>query len=185
MAYPNKTDRASILAAALEQVESEGIENLAIRSVAAKLNLAPNALYRYFESLSVLEAEVAEEIRIQMLKAMQKAVGQKGPSETIQAICETYLQFAQDRPHAFSLYLKNSGAATPQCERNTEFLVAQVARVYGEERATTAAHMLWAQIHGLAVLLGAGVVAREEAYARLRFGLETWIDGASKKPTRS
>ena len=49
MAYPLKTDRASFLSAALQQVESEGIENLAIRSVAAKLGLAPNAIYRYFE----------------------------------------------------------------------------------------------------------------------------------------
>lgn len=180
MAYPPKTDRASILAAALEQVENEGIESLAIRTVAAKLNLAPNALYRYFENLSALEAEVAEEVRVQMLEALQKAVGDKNSSDTIIAISETYLEFAQRRPNAFALYLKNSGTPTPQCECNTQFLVAQVARVYGEEQATVAAHMLWAQIHGLAVLLGAGVVNRDEAYARLRSGLESWTASAAK-----
>ena len=58
MAYPAKTDRESILAAALEQVESEGLENLAIRSLAGRLGLAPNALYRYFENLSDLELAV-------------------------------------------------------------------------------------------------------------------------------
>jgi AcrR family transcriptional regulator len=111
MAYPSKTDRESILAAALEEVESEGLENLAIRSVAAKLGLAPNALYRYFENLSALELAVAEEVRFQMLGVLQKVIGRKGPSESIRAISEAYLRFAQERPRAFALYLKNSDSA--------------------------------------------------------------------------
>src|ERR1039457_4503614 len=92
MAYPAKTDRESILNAALEQVESEGLENLAIRSVAAKLELAPNALYRYFENLSALELAVAEEVRFQMLEVIQKVIGRKGPTESIRAISEAYLR---------------------------------------------------------------------------------------------
>jgi AcrR family transcriptional regulator len=183
MAYPAKTDRESILAAALEQVESEGLENLAIRSLAAKLELAPNALYRYFENLSALELAVAEEVRFQMLEVMQKVIGRKGPSEAIRAISEAYLHFAKERPRAFALYLKNSDSQTPQCARNTEFFVEQVTRLYGEERARMASHALWAQIHGLAVLLGAGVLPWEEAHVRLKFGLKIWIDGAAASST--
>ena len=179
MAYPAKTDRESILAAALEQVESEGLENLAIRSVAAKLDLAPNALYRYFENLSDLEFAVAEEVRLQMLQVMQKVIGGKTPSESIRAISKTYLRFAKERPRAFALYLKNSNSETPQCAKNTEFFVEQVTRLYGRERAQMAAHALWAQIHGLAVLLGAGVLPWDEAHARLSYGLKMWIEGAA------
>ncbi|WP_169305934.1 MULTISPECIES: TetR/AcrR family transcriptional regulator [Acidobacterium] len=179
MAYPAKTDRESILAAALEQVESDGLDGLAIRSLAAKLELTPNALYRYFENLSALEFAVAEEVRIQMLEVMQRVIGRKGPSESIRAISEAYLRFAQERPRAFALYLKNSASQTPQCARNTEFFIQQVARVYGKERAQMASHALWAQIHGLAVLLGAGVLPREEAHVRLKFALKIWIDGAT------
>ncbi|MEG9438253.1 WHG domain-containing protein [Edaphobacter sp. HDX4] len=180
MAYPAKTDRDSILATALEQVESEGVENLAIRSVAAKLGLAPNALYRYFESLAALKAALAEEARLQMLEIMQKAAGRKGPSETIRAISEAYLRFAQQRPRVFALYLKTSGpdSHTPQCARNTEFFLEQVTRVYGEEQAWKASHALWAFLHGLAVLLDAGVLPPEEAFTSLKFGLQIWIDGA-------
>jgi len=179
MAYPSKTDRESILAAALEQVESEGLENLAIRSLAAKLGLAPNALYRYFENLSALELAVAEEIRFQMLGDLQKVIGRKGPSESIRALSEAYLHFAQKRPRAFALYLKNSDRQTPQCTRNTEFFVEQVKRVYGEGRAELASHALWAQVHGLAVLIGAGVLPWEEAHVRLKFNLKIWLDGAA------
>jgi AcrR family transcriptional regulator len=164
----------------LELVESEGVENLAIRSVAAKLGLAPNALYRYFGSLAALESAVAEEARLQMLEAMQKATGRKGPPETIRAISEAYLRFAQQRPRVFALYLKTpqDGPPTPQCTRNTEFFLEQVTRVYGAGRAWKAAHALWAFLHGLAVLLNAGVLPPEHAFSSLKFGLQIWIDGA-------
>jgi AcrR family transcriptional regulator len=186
MAYPAKTDRETVLAAALEQVESDGVEKLAIRSLAAKLDLAPNALYRYFESLAALEAALAEEARRQMLEVMQKAAGRKGPAETIRAIAEAYLSFAQQRPRVFALYLKTSATEThtPQCGRNTEFFLQQVARVYGEERAWKASHALWAFLHGLAVLLDAGVLPPKEGFSSLKYCLQIWIDGASYLPKK-
>jgi AcrR family transcriptional regulator len=182
MAYPSKTDRESILAVALQQVECEGLENLAIRSVAAKLGVAPNALYRYFDNLSALELAVAEEVRFQMLGALQKVIGRKVPSKSIRALSEAYLHFAHERPRAFALYLKTSDSQTPQCAKNTEFFMEQVKRVYGEKRAGLASHALWAQVHGLAVLIGAGVLPWEQAHARLKFNLKIWLDGAAASP---
>lgn len=184
MAYPAKTDRTSILNAAMKQVENEGVQSLAIRSVASTLGLAPNALYRYFENLAALEAAVAEEARLQMLEAMQKAAGRKGPAESIRAVSEAYLRFAQQQPRVFALYLKTPGAdsgkpqCTPQCTRNTEFFLEQVTRVYGEKRAWEASHALWSSLHGLAVLREAGVLSAAQASTSLRFSLQMWIDGA-------
>lgn len=184
MAYPTKTDRATVLAAAMQQVEKEGVENLAIRSVASRLGLAPNALYHYFESLGALEAAVAEEARLQMLEIMQKAVGRKGPAKTVRAISEAYLRFAHEQPRVFALYLKTSGAhsdspqCTPQCARNTEFFLEQVTRVYGKKRAVEASHALWAFLHGLAVLREAGVLTAAQSSTSLKFSLQMWIDAA-------
>jgi len=48
---PDKTDRESILAAAIAEVDSGEGEHLAIRSVAGRLGLAPNALYHYSDTL--------------------------------------------------------------------------------------------------------------------------------------
>ncbi len=183
MAYPTKTDRASILAAALRLVEEEGAEGLAIRPVAAKLGLAPNALYRYFDSLAALEAALAEEARLRMLEIMQRAAAQKGPAETIRAISQTYLGFADEQPRLFAFYLKTSGAGTPspQCTRNTEFFLEQVRRVYREAYAPEASHALWAFLHGLAVLREAGVFTAEQTSANLEFGLQMWINGAASQ----
>ena len=182
MAYPAKTDRGTILAAALSQVEHEGLESLAIRAVAAKLGLAPNALYRYFENLTALKAAVAEEARTQLLEAMEAVIGRKGPAEAIRSLSAAYLRFALDRPNLFALYLKTYGAEehTPQCVKNTEFFLKHVSKVYGEKRAGDASHVLWAFLHGCAMLLDAGLVTEESTFANLRLGLQLWTDGARK-----
>ena len=182
MAYPTKTGRSEILASALEQVEREGLEKLAVRAVAVKLGLAPNALYRYFANLAALKAALAEEVRRQMLEALKHALGRKGPTEAIRAISEAYLHFALERPRAFALYLNTYGAEehTPQCKENTEFFLQQVSRVYGDRRAGEAAHALWAFLHGSAVLLDAGLVPAKQAFANLRFSLDLWIAGAPR-----
>lgn len=180
MAYPTKTDRDCILAAALKQVESEGCEHLAIRSVAATLGLAPNALYRYFESLAALEQAVAEEVRLQMLQIMQKAAGRKGPAETIRAISEAYLRFALERPRLYQYTLKpsESGGQTCQCAQNTKFFQEQVTRLYGEKRAFVASHAILAYIQGLAASQQAGVLSKGQALTSFKFGLQIWIDDA-------
>ena len=90
----------------MKHVENEGVESLAIRSVASTLSMAPNALYRYFESLAAREAAVAEETRLKMLEVMRKAAGRKNPVESMHAISEAYLRFAHEQPRVFALYLK-------------------------------------------------------------------------------
>lgn len=185
MAYPAKTDRAKILAAAMELVEKEGVEKLAIRSLAASLGLAPNALYRYFKSLSDLEVALGEEARYQVLLVMQDAVGAKGPAEAIEAISEAYLRFAHERPKVFALYLKTPAdhtVRTLQCERNTAFFLEHVTRVYGPERAWDASHALWALLQGMAVLREADVLSSEHISSGFNLGLQCWIKGASTLP---
>jgi AcrR family transcriptional regulator len=181
MAYPAKTDRASVLTAALEQVENEGIENLAIRSVAAKLGLAPNAIYRYFESLAALRAAVAEEAYLRMLEMMRKAAGRKDAPEAVRAFSHAYLRYAHEQPRLFALYLTTPGAdpKSPQCARNSEFFWEQVAHIYPEKHAQEASLTLWALLHGLAVLRQAGVLTEKQEARTLDLGLQMWTDAAS------
>lgn len=182
MAYPAKTDREQILAAAMKQVEDHGLENLAIRSLAAALGLAPNALYRYFKGLADLESALAEEARRRVLEAMEKVIGRKGPAESIRALSHAYLNYAAEHPKVFALYLITAADdpnRTPQCELNTEFFLKHVTRVYGEKRAWDASHALWALLHGMAVLREAEVLTQEQLNSGFKMGLELWIKGAA------
>ncbi len=184
MAHPAKTDRNSILAAAMELVEEYGVEDLAIRAVAVKLGLAPNALYHYFPNLAALKASLAEEARLRMLALMQKAAGRKQPAQAVQAISETYLRFALEHSRVFDLYLRTAGSAdgNPQCTKNVQFFLEIVGRVYGEARAWDASHALWALLHGIAVLREAGVLGKTQASSALKFGLTMWIEAADREP---
>ncbi len=167
----------------MELVEDHGVEDLAIRGVAVKLGLAPNALYHYFPNLAALKESLAEETRLLMLALMQKAVGRKQPAEAVRAICGTYLRFAQEHPRVFALYLRTSGSAdgNPQCTNNVQFFLEIVGRVYGEARAWDASHALWALLHGIAVLREAGVLGKAQAYSALKFALVMWIEAADRE----
>src|ERR1035441_3272156 len=59
MPYPSKTDRQTILSAAVKDLAHGGIRDLSLRNLAASLDLAPNAIYRYFSDRSALEAALA------------------------------------------------------------------------------------------------------------------------------
>jgi AcrR family transcriptional regulator len=182
MTRPTKTDRAAILASAMKQVETQGPHKVAIRSVAAELGLAPNAIYHYFASLASLHEALADESRRMLLKKMKGAVGRKGPTESIRAVAEAYVQFAREQPEVFSLTLKPSSTQEGEYAahlQSWEFVVSQVGRVYGEKRAPEAALTLWAYLHGMTVLHQAGVFGKLKPASSFSFGLQMWIDAAA------
>jgi AcrR family transcriptional regulator len=182
MPYPSKTDRQTILATAMQQVSRDGIHKLAIRSVAAALGLAPNALYRYFANLAALEAALAEESRRRLLEALRKAAGNKPPEQAIQSIARAYLRFARDQRQVFSLTLMPPATGTLGAaahEQSGRFVVGHVARIYGEKRAPDAAIALWAFLHGMAVLETAGVFGGRKPLSSFEFGLRMWLEAAT------
>src|ERR1700730_8577099 len=85
MVFPAKTDRARILSAAMEQLARDGMEKLSLRSLAASLDLAPNALEWLFASRSQLEAAITAEITEHVHESLRKAAGRKAPEQAIRA----------------------------------------------------------------------------------------------------
>ena len=178
MSYPSKTDQNAILAVAMDQAAKHGINKLAIRSVAAELQLAPNALYRYFSSLEALKAALADESRTRLLDSLQNAAGSQRPEDAIRAIAEAYLQFARDQPALFSLTLRpgaTEAEAEPSHLRSWMFTLRHVARLYGEARAPEATVALWAFLHGMTALEAAGIFSERKPAGSFEFGLKMWI----------
>jgi AcrR family transcriptional regulator len=182
MGHPTKTDRAAILVAAMKQVDTGGVEKLAIRSVATTLGLAPNALYHYFDSLAALQEALAEESRRLLLEKMEKAAGRREPVPAIRAIAQAYIRFAREHPAIFSLTLRpsgNDGDDNAAHLRSWQFVLGQVSRLYGEKRAPEATLALWAFLHGMTLLQQAGVFGKMKPASSFAFGLEIWIEAAS------
>lgn len=183
MSYPSKTDRQTILAVAMDQVARHGINKLAVRSVAAELGLAPNALYRYFDNLASLEAALADESRTRLLEALKAAAGHQDPVANIRGIAEAYLQFAREQPALFMLTLRPGLAETdtePSHMQSWIFTLEHVARLYGEARAPEATVALWAFLHGMTALEAAGVLGETKPASSFEFGLRMWIAAATQ-----
>lgn len=166
----------------MDQVSRDGINKLAIRSVATALGLAPNALYRYFSNLAALEAALAEESRRRLLEVLRKAAGKKPPEEAIRSIARAYVRFAREQPQVFSLTLMPSTTETEGEASHVEswsFVLGHVARIYGEEKAPEAAVALWAFLHGYTALEAAGVFGERKPVSSFEFGLRMWVKAAS------
>ena len=167
----------------MDQVARDGVNGLAIRSVAAALDLAPNALYRYFANLADLQSALADESSSRIHKALDKAAGNQTTEETIRSIAKAYLRFARDERHIFSLTLLPSTAESEGEAAHLEgwrFVLGHVARLYGEERAPEAAVALWAFLHGMTALEAARVFGQRKPVSSFEFGLRMWIKAAAK-----
>jgi AcrR family transcriptional regulator len=78
MPYPSKTDRQTILTAAVKELVHGGIRDLSLRNIAASLDLAPNAIYRYFSDRRALEAALANEAARRLVRT-----GYRNPRDVI------------------------------------------------------------------------------------------------------
>ncbi|MFD6698208.1 MULTISPECIES: TetR/AcrR family transcriptional regulator C-terminal domain-containing protein [unclassified Microbacterium] len=62
MPYPSRTDRAAIVAAAIEVLSVHGLDGVSLRAIASHLGIRQPALYHHFDSKAALLDAVAEEI---------------------------------------------------------------------------------------------------------------------------
>ena len=185
MAYPAKTDREAIFRTGMELLAEKGLPGLSLRSVAARLGVAPNALYRYFADREALEAAIAAESAHRMHQALKRAAGNLEPEAALHAIARAYLRFARQKPEWYAMMM-----APRQCEAPPEphadlwlFVLGQVARISGEARMAEAAVALWAFLHGVAGLEAAEVFQQPASHMKPRssvdFGLDAWLRAAA------
>ena len=187
MPYPSKTDRQTILSAAVKDLAQGGIRDLSLRNLAASLGLAPNAIYRYFSDRSALEAALANEAARQLELALRKAADGCEPVTTIRKMSAAYIRFARDNRHLYevmmSLHAPDHDATSLQSLWT--FTVEQVQRIAGSDRAAQASVALWAFLHGAVALEAAQVLGERKPASGLEFGLDAWLMAVSTrgKPT--
>ena len=164
MPYPSKTDRQTILSAALKQLAHVGIRDLSLRNLAASLDLAPNAIYRYFSDRSALEAALASESARQMELALRSAADGREPVTAIREMSSAYIKFAKENRHLYGVMMSPH---VPKHDATLHqslwtFTVEQVKRIAGSDRAAQASVALWAFLHGAVALEAAEVLRSEE-----------------------
>lgn len=183
MAYPAKTDRSAILAAAVGILARQGLRGMSWRAVAASLGLAPNSLYRYFASRDHLEMAVAAEVAGRLHAALLKTnPKERAAEESIRAFAKAYLRFAREQHLLYEALLVPRPAAGEDAiapKRLWLFAVGLVSRVSGPKVAQEATVALWAFLHGIAALQSADAFDEEKPFtSSFEFGYRAWIEAA-------
>jgi AcrR family transcriptional regulator len=179
--YPSKTDRKTILSAALKELAHGGIRDLSLRNIAASLGLAPNAIYRYFADRRALEAALSSEAARQMEVALRRAADGCEPLTAVREMSSAYSRFAKDNPHLYEAMMSfhAPGHDAASHESLWKFTVEQVQRIAGSDRAAQASVALWAFLHGAVALEAAQVFGEIKPASGLEFGFEAWLMAVS------
>src|SRR6202034_1765090 len=183
MPYPSKTDRQTILSAAVKQLAHVGIRDLSLRNLAASLDLAPNAIYRYFSDRSALEAALAGEAARQMELTLRRAAAGREPVTAIREMSSAYIKFAKDNRHTYDVMMSPH---VPKHDATLHqslwtFTVEQVKRIAGSDRAAQASVALWAFLHGAVALEAAEVFGESKPASGLGFALDAWFMSVSRR----
>ena len=183
MPYPSKTDRQTILLAAVRDLTQGGIRELSLRNIAASLGLAPNAIYRYFSDRPALEAALANEAARQLELALRRAADRCEPATAIRKMSSAYIKYARDNPHLYEVMmsLHAPGHDATFHQSLWAFTVEQVQRIAGLDRAAQASVALWAFLHGAVALEAAQVLGERRPASGLEFGLDAWFMAVSTR----
>ena len=169
--------------AAKNLIDSEGLNSLGIRRVAEATGVSPAALYRHFENLEQLKAEVSAQIRLELgefLKAKRDRMPlsrSKSRNALIrfEALGEAYIDYARKHPRLFEI-------AFIHCDEKpiSEFadlawdLLQESIKELDEvglldRKIEAAAPMIaWSSVHGLAVLVAQRAILQREQDQALR-----------------
>lgn len=168
--------RAALIDAAAEQVEQVGIEHLSLRAVATNVGVSPSAAYHHFADKDALLTAVAirghERLDAAMQAAIREVPGSGAPAarNRFRAAADAYLRFALDSPHLFRAAFSGHAELNPtEPDASAEAAYARASALLDQLVETGAApdtfrqgaeEILWATLHGMAVLILEGYLDR-------------------------
>lgn len=182
--YPSKIDGQTILAAAIKELAVGSVRELSLRNVAASLDVAPNAIYRYFPDRPVFESALADEAARRLELALRRSADGCDPMTALRRMAAAYITFARKNAHLYEVMMsRHNQTHEARCRESLWlFTVSQVQQIAGETRAKEASIALWALLHGMAVLENAPAFGEINVSGGLDFGLDAWVSAVSKAP---
>ncbi len=187
MPYPPKTSREAILAVALVHLARSGVEALSLRAVAAALDLAPNALYRYYADRDALLAAVADEGARRLLAALHGAIVERSGADAVRALAHAYVAFAEGNPELYRVVMVKHRYPDGQRTASEDlwpFVVETLRPVAGERDAAPAAVALWGFLHGVIGITQADLYHEGKPRAEVEFGLDVFLAGLIRRGPR-
>ena len=177
--YHHGALEAALMDAALDFVQTSGIEALTLRDLARTLGVSPSAVYRHFPSRDHLVSRVSQAARESLADALleaRDAVISNGRAkrrsvERFEAIGRAYVVFATQHPSLFAAAFAlcdvppaaedNPSAWSVLVDSVEEMVVSQAIPA---SRRADAPIIAWAGVHGLANILTASIWPKGYAF---------------------
>lgn len=172
---------ATLERAAAQMLDTQSAATLSMRELARRAGVSHNAPYHHFGDRHGLLLAVAVRSLGDLLRVMQDAVAAaEGARAGVQAAGEAYVRFAIDHPGAFGAIFDPeicdprdpTPEMRPLIDANDVFLREITRRLVPdvtESRLDVLVAALWAQVHGLAILVAAGHMPADIAPSALQF----------------
>ncbi len=157
--------REALLRASRELIAERGPEAFTLREVARRAGVSHTAPYRHFrDRAAILDAIAAEGFAAHRDAGRRAAAAHEDPRERLRAAGRAYVEFALEQRAAFQVMFRRSSdnpeVAALGAESFAELLArvgeGQAAGIIGPGDPRQIAGVLWAGVHGIAELAGAG-----------------------------
>jgi AcrR family transcriptional regulator len=171
----------AVLTAASELLVEEGLAALTMRAVAARLGVAPNALYSHVPNKTALLDDVLDHALAQVTPPAPDGDPGEGLHELLVATRAVLL----DRPDLAPHYLARQGARGPNAQLLGDIMLALLARagVTGDD-AREALRVLIVYTIGFAALGSGGPLTVDETGRSFDRGLRWLLAGITATPPR-
>ena len=187
MPYPAQVHRSTLIEKARQLIESDGIDQLTLQSLASAVGIAAPSLYHHFKNKTALLAAVNTATAAALVEAMTAAsdavlTEHADPTVALIFMLRAYRTFAHANPATYSMVFANTISALKPDPQTAEALAlplqAIMARVVGAEKALPALRGGWALAHGFVMLELAGQFRRGgDLDAAFETAVRTYIDG--------
>ncbi len=185
-------DRASIVdaAAALADAAAEGLDELTLAALAARLGVRTPSLYNHIAGLPGLRRELALEGTRELGRRIGRAAIGKASDEAVTTMAEAYRAFVKERPGLYAASVRAPDPADADLQaaaREVVDVILTVLAPYGlrDDEALHAVRGLRALAHGFATLEAAGgfglPLDRDESFRRL---VATFVEGLRRHKDR-
>ena len=162
--------RAALVTAGLKHVQKHGLNSLGLRQLALTTGVSPTAVYRHFEDLEHLKAEIAKASREVLGSMMLDALNSAPKSKTVKgaisrfvAIGSAYIDFGIKESNlceiAFICF--DSPELEPNSPNPSELLMASLTELneigcLSDKNFKSAPMIAWSMVHGFAGLAAQG-----------------------------
>ncbi len=154
-------DRAAVVSAAAALADQQGLDEVTLGALAARLGVRTPSLYNHVEGLSGLRGDLAlfglKELTARVARA---AIG-KSADDAVLALARAYRTFARERPGLFAASIRPPDPANPALQAAAQELIEIVLAVlvpfglHGDQ-AIHAVRALRSVVHGFVSLEAAG-----------------------------